>query len=265
MGAWKQLSYYEILEITPDAPQNEIHRAYQRVKSTYVPESTALYTMFTREEADELMEQIENAYRVLGNQSLRQRYDASLASRQTVAQALADDPIKYSATGTDHLSATTIDTPGPATNEFVIPEASATLNEFGHRQSFPELALNGSLTITRKDSESSSKTAIGRTKIGFYTVDAVLEEMIQNETEYDGAFFKKVREYKNMSIAQLSEQIRVGKSYLRAIEQDDYSRLPAPVYVRGFILQLSKVLGLDQNKVAQIYTKRFRHVVAKKK
>ena len=63
-------NYYEILEVAIDAPPHEIHRAYQRAKTTYSSENPALYSMSSPEEARELLRLIEEAYTVLGNPSL---------------------------------------------------------------------------------------------------------------------------------------------------------------------------------------------------
>src|SRR5262249_52505125 len=71
-------NYYEVLEVAPDAPQHEVHKAYQRAKSTYSQENPALYSMFSADEARELLKLIEEAFAVLGNHSLRKAYDEAL-------------------------------------------------------------------------------------------------------------------------------------------------------------------------------------------
>ena len=71
-------NYYEILEVSPEAPSHEIHRAYQRARETYSQDNPALYSMFSAEEARELLRMIEEAFAVLSNASLRRSYDESL-------------------------------------------------------------------------------------------------------------------------------------------------------------------------------------------
>jgi cytoskeletal protein RodZ len=46
---------------------------------------------------------------------------------------------------------------------------------------------------------------------------------------------------------------KISKRYLRAIEGDDFATLPAKVYIRGFVGQYARVLGLDSGRVAQSY------------
>src|SRR5947208_3257831 len=79
-------NYYEVLEVAEDAPPHEIHRAYQRAKSTYSSDNPALYSMFSPEEARELLRLIEEAYTVLGNPGLRKSYDESRAKGEISPQ-----------------------------------------------------------------------------------------------------------------------------------------------------------------------------------
>src|SRR5258708_36447154 len=71
-------TYYELLEVTPQAGSSEIYNAYQRARSTYSPTSPALYSMFTPQEAQELMSLIEEAYQTLSHQARRREYDQKL-------------------------------------------------------------------------------------------------------------------------------------------------------------------------------------------
>ena len=64
-------NYYEILEVKPTAGSSEIYSAYQRARTTYSPNSPALYSMFTPEEAKQLMALIEEAYQTLSLQARR--------------------------------------------------------------------------------------------------------------------------------------------------------------------------------------------------
>jgi DnaJ-class molecular chaperone len=76
-------NYYDILEVNPHCHQHEITTAYQRMKSTYSGENPAIYTMFSEEEARDLLKLIEEAYSVLGNKTLRSIYDEKLGKSAT--------------------------------------------------------------------------------------------------------------------------------------------------------------------------------------
>src|SRR5262245_17675746 len=68
-------SYYEILDVKPDASQSEIRQAYFRVKSAYGKDSAALYSLFDEQETQLVLERVEEAYLVLSNVDKRREYD----------------------------------------------------------------------------------------------------------------------------------------------------------------------------------------------
>lgn len=85
--------------------------------------------------------------------------------------------------------------------------------------------------------------------------DAEFELEIKNCESWSGEFLKKVREYKKISIDELQESTKVNPWYLRSLETMDYKNLPATVFVRGYIIQLAKELGLNEKNVADSYMK----------
>ena len=97
----------------------------------------------------------------------------------------------------------------------------------------------------------------GKTVFGHYTLDAEFEETLKSSEEFDGTLIQKVRHYRNINLEQLSERSKISKTYLLAIEAHDFDSLPAKVFVRGFIVQISKLLNLDPNKVSNSYMKLF--------
>ncbi len=76
------------------------------------------------------------------------------------------------------------------------------------------------------------------------------------DTEFSGALLRAVRESQGTSLEQISERTKVGTNYLRCIEEDDFERLPAAVYVRGFVTEVAKCLRLDPEQVSQSYLRR---------
>lgn len=91
-----------------------------------------------------------------------------------------------------------------------------------------------------------------------YEVIPEFEEEIKRQTEWTGAFLKKVREYKKVSLEQLSDVTKITPFYLRAIESMQPENLPAPVFVRGYIVQVCRVLHLDDKRVADAYMRSFK-------
>ena len=55
-------NYYEILELNTNAAQHEISTAYERAKTTYSGDNPAIYTIFSENEARDLMNLIDEAF-----------------------------------------------------------------------------------------------------------------------------------------------------------------------------------------------------------
>lgn len=208
MQATSRYNYYEVLELTANAPQHEVTTAYERARATYSGDNPAIYTIFSEQEARELLTVIEEAYQVLGNKILRSIYDQRLLSGRSSLNDLT-----YAS----------------------ILEVS--------KQVYPEPKPEKTVPAYKKD-------------------EAFEKEMTQR-ADWDGAFLAKVREYKQISVQKMSEITKINSYYVTAIENMDASNLPAIVFVRGYVVQIAKALGLDDKKVADSYMKNFKNGLGK--
>lgn len=217
-------TYYELLDIPPTASQEEILNAYKKARATYSNNSPALYSLFNKEEAEELLKLIDEAYTVLSNQYKRKAYDKDKLAAPS---------------GDDHSAEKT-----PTSHHFAPPSAAilepSPLNVPGQKGVYVK-------------NPATDPGQPGTTRFGKYQFDSKIEDEIKNQTQFSGAFLKKIRLYKNISLDQISEVTKISRAYLNAIEGDDFSCLPAPVFLRGFLVQLAKSLSLDANTVSSSY------------
>lgn len=247
-------NYYEILEVSPEAPSHEIHRAYQRARETYSQDNPALYSMFSAEEARELLRMIEEAFAVLSNASLRRSYDESLNRGEAtpLIQPLQSTPAPTPAPASPAAA------PAPASSA---PTAAQLKSE---HQALPDFASPSDSTAeafsVRKREPARTELAPGmsKTPVSTFKVDSAFEAEITAATEYDGMLLQRIRVYKNISLERMSESTRISRPYLTALETNDYKSLPAAVFVRGFVTQVARNLGIDENKAATTYMKRFK-------
>ena len=209
MESASRYNYYEILEVPQTAAQHEVTAAYDRARLTYSGENAAIYTIFSEQEARELLVMIEEAYKVLGNKTLRNIYDRRLQNNV------------YSVNDLTYGS---------------IVEAS--------KQLFPEVKP-----------ERPQVT---------YKIDKEFEKEIQVKEVWTGDFLKKVREYKQLSVLNVSEITKINPFYISAVEEMESGNLPAQVFVRGYVVQIAKALGLDDKKVSDSYMQNFKNSVGKK-
>jgi len=67
-----------------------------------------------------------------------------------------------------------------------------------------------------------------------------------------GEILRRVRVQSGLSLEQVENDIRIVSAYLTALEKGDFERLPAPVYVIGFVRTYSEYLNLDSMKMVQL-------------
>lgn len=71
-----------------------------------------------------------------------------------------------------------------------------------------------------------------------------------------GQGFKAAREKKRVSLSQAALKTRIKVQHLEAMERDDFSRMPAPIYARGFIKTYCEFLGIDPRPLLEEYNQR---------
>ena len=201
-------NYYEILEVSPSSAQHEISQAYEKARATYSGENPAIYTMFSGDEAKELLRLVEEAYSVLGNKTLRAIYD------EKITQGLSEQ--------TKGLSFQELQT------ESLAP-----------KRELPKVSKNSRPTFTAKPE---------------------MEDFIRSHQDWTGSDLRKCREYKNYSLQDLSEVTKISAFYLNALEEMKPENLPAPVFVRGYVLVLAKLLGLNEKIVADSFMKNLKRL-----
>ncbi len=81
---------------------------------------------------------------------------------------------------------------------------------------------------------------------------------ITPDTEFTGPTLRAVREARNADLRDVSARTKISLPYLRAIEEDDFATLPAPVYTRGFVVEYAKFLRLDVDQVVRTWFRRYR-------
>ena len=72
-----------------------------------------------------------------------------------------------------------------------------------------------------------------------------------------GQILKEEREKKFYTLVEIEKVTKIRKELLLALEKDEYSKLPPPTFVQGFIKNYGKFLGLDTEKLLAIYRREF--------
>lgn len=72
-----------------------------------------------------------------------------------------------------------------------------------------------------------------------------------------GQILKEEREARFYSLEDVEKQTKIRKELLEALEADDYTKLPPPTFVQGFIKNYGKFLGLDIEKLLPVFRRDF--------
>jgi len=81
---------------------------------------------------------------------------------------------------------------------------------------------------------------------------------IDAHTEFTGPLLRQIREAIGVELREIAERSKIGMTYLQALETETFTKLPAAVYVRGFLAEYARALGLDAERVKQTYLARYR-------
>jgi DnaJ-class molecular chaperone len=157
----------------------------------------------------------------------------------------------------------------------VIEEAFATIGNKDTRdiydqkftKIFPDFKLqNLDFVVNEKEQVQDAPSEVptdlipmgfSKTALSTYKIDDTLESLIAHQEFFDGAFLGKIRKYKNVNLEDLSKNTCISMKYLYALEDNNYSALPAGVFTRGYVNQYCKILNLDADRVIPSFMKLF--------
>lgn len=72
-----------------------------------------------------------------------------------------------------------------------------------------------------------------------------------------GVFLQRARVRAGVSLQEIARRTKLGTMKLTNIEEERFDQLPAPVYLRGFVDQYARLVGLpDPARIAELYVER---------
>ncbi len=72
-----------------------------------------------------------------------------------------------------------------------------------------------------------------------------------------GKILRRTRQERGLSLEQLAESLHLDEQILAALEQDDFGRLGAPVFVRGHLRTCARQLELDPDTLLRAYDSQY--------
>ena len=152
-------------------------------------------------------------------------------------------------------------------------EAYKTLTNTHLRREYNELLIeNGELSLDEIEGLGSEGTGPSETRLREVTVESITEERefsSPTETPGDnlelfpaqpyisGSSIRMVRMKKEMSLEEVYRKTNIPKQTLEDIEEDNFEKLPALVYLKGFLKVYAQTLMVDQTLMVEGYVRRY--------
>ena len=70
-----------------------------------------------------------------------------------------------------------------------------------------------------------------------------------------GAYLKRLRNEKNISVAEVAARMYLHPSVIDALEQDDHENLPGRLYIYGYLQLYAKILDVPGDQILSMYKK----------
>jgi cytoskeletal protein RodZ len=88
------------------------------------------------------------------------------------------------------------------------------------------------------------------------------KEALPSEAGSFGAWLRRQREMREISLREIAERTKISLRYLEAMEADRFDLLPAPIFAKGFLREFARYVGLSPDDVVNHYLSVHRPVEA---
>lgn len=73
---------------------------------------------------------------------------------------------------------------------------------------------------------------------------------------YRGDSLKRFREERGITLEEITERTKISRRYLQAIENEDRANFPEAVYLKGYLRQYCREIGVDPEQAVHMYIER---------
>ena len=274
--------FYELLGVSSTASTEEIRSAFGRVVAGLIRRRRAILEQGGDVSRLDLAEaKVHEAWGVLSDPSRRRRYDAMVhfadrglpesddALWQQVAGAMINPAVASAFELVDAITDLRLGT---------LPSIAG----MGQTRA-PSPPLAGETTVTERiprtnptvapvpeDSRPDLKVVEGRPqaspvivlpdpprrrRTGRTIEHAELQQLL-DQHGFSGALLRAARELQGFDLQEVGNTTRIAVRYLEALEQDARDHLPSATFVRGYVRELARLLGLPEAQVVEGYMNR---------
>jgi hypothetical protein len=265
-------TWYEVLDVGPDATTGELRIAYDRSLALVEGRTLGGYFLLDPLAIDSARADIEAAWHVLSDAERRSAYDhaiglppsttlpapaATTAATPTVPAAgdfpsppPQTTPPRIPRTPSLKFLAPVLDDAAPAGTTTAPTSTTTTAPTSTAPTSTAQTSTAPTSTAPTSTAPTTTKPTQLPTTVSPLPFHAALFAL---DGEVNGQVLKKLREARGLSLDELAELTKIRRPYLQAIEEQDLENLPAHVYLRGFLTQIARALRVDKTRLAEGY------------
>jgi len=234
---------YQILDVPNTANLVEIRQAYEgKLEETHL-DAFAAYSLLPEEETEEKLLQFSHAYITLANPIARAKYDDELN------QPSIPDKKK---TGLPQVKAKKAK---ESTKK--IPEKNKSAKKV--KVSKNEAQVVAGQTLKERQGHYLKLSAKNEHTKGSIQEFYNTLKTGGSEITYNGAVLQQIRKMKSISINELAQITCIRGAYLKAIEEEDFSKFTSEIYLKGYLLCYAESMNLPTEKVLDDYIRVYKN------
>ena len=242
-------NYYQILEVQKTASLVEIRYAYEGKLEETQLEAFAAYSLLPEEETEEKLLHFSQAFVTLANPVARAKYDDELqesmvsAEMQPVTEKEQIKKLysKKSVRGKTKTVPLPLLPPKKAKAEKEIEIKKSVIKKIVEETHAERLGNYQKLSAKNKLAEESLEE--------FYSTFRTHG----GKLSYNGTILQQIRKIKSVTLEELAQITCIRKTYLRAIEDENFSKFTSEIYLKGYLLCYIEALQLPKEQVLTDY------------
>ena len=240
-------NYYQILEVQKTASLVEIRYAYEGKLEETQLEAFAAYSLLPEEETEEKLLHFSQAFMTLANPVARAKYDDELQQGMVSVEM---QPV----TKKGHLT--------KIKKSVRVKTKTVPLPLIPPKKAKAEKEIEIKKSVIRNIVEESHAERLGnyqKLSAKNELAEESLEEFYSTfkthggKLSYNGTILQQIRKIKSVTLEELAQITCIRKTYLRAIEDENFSKFTSEIYLKGYLLCYIEALQLPKEQVLSDY------------
>tara|TARA_B100000579_G_C22714516_1_gene796244 strand:- start:8 stop:778 length:771 start_codon:yes stop_codon:yes gene_type:complete len=236
-------NFYQILDVVNTASLVDIRQAYEGKLEEAHLEAFAGYSLIPEEETEDKLLQFSHAYITLANPIARAKYDDELNQYKVPSKKKSDLP-------EEKVKKT--------------KGSNAKINKKNKSEEKDQVAKKEAQVVAGQTLKERQDYYLKLSAKNEFSADSIQEyyntlKTGGSEITYNGAVLQQIRKMKSISINELAQITCIRGAYLKAIEEEDFSKFTSEIYLKGYLLCYAESMNLPTERVLDDYIRVYKN------